>query len=513
MKRSWPLGVYALLLLAFLAGPASAAQPNIVIVITDDQPALDGRLLDWMPNVRSMFRERGVELTDFHSESPLCCPARAGYLTGQHTHNHGVIKNVAGLFVGPDRMTIATQLHGVGYHTMLAGKYLNNWGTCCKGTVPPGWDRFAVFDTDAYYDYSILEDGDPTPERHGHAPSDYSTDVLREKALAQLRSAPRNQPVLLWVAPYGPHSPNRPAPRYASTRCQPPAWAPPSYDEADVSDKPAYVRAAPRLRASAYDLVITCRTLLAVDDLVGALRSELKAESRWRDTLFVFAGDNGMTVGAHRLVGKAAPYATDVPLLLSWPAQLGNRSRRIDARLQNIDLAPTLCEIAGCQLGPYPNGQARPDGVSFAPLLLDSGPAPSRPAVLDEMLVGFKKEGIPRWSAVTTTATSPLAHEGCTSAAGGGCRWHYIEYATGERELYDVSNGPCVAWFEGAAGDPCELDNAVTDPERSDLVSDLRHTLASLRTERGADPTSGSASWPAPFTRPGDAPRPSGGAP
>ena len=79
---------------------------------------------------------------------------------------------------------------------------------------------------------------------------------------------------------------------------------------------------------------------------------------RLDNTLFVYSGDNGMNMGEHRLVNKSAPYVTQIPFLASWPARLGTTPRAVTERVQNIDFAPTICELAGCTLGPFPNGQA-----------------------------------------------------------------------------------------------------------------------------------------------------------
>ncbi len=65
-----------------------------------------------------------MEFTDTHGETPTCAPGRAGLLTGLHTHNHGVYQTDDGTLFQPDE-TIATELQGVGYHTIEVGKYLN----------------------------------------------------------------------------------------------------------------------------------------------------------------------------------------------------------------------------------------------------------------------------------------------------------------------------------------------------------------------------------------------------
>ena len=225
--------------------------------------------------------------------------------------------------------------------------------------------------------------------------------------------------------------------------------------------------------------------LRSVDDLVKSVRDALAARGRLDNTLFIYTSDNGMNEGEHRLGGKGAPYQTQIPFLISWPARLGTSPRTISERLENIDLAPTLCELAGCTMGPYPNGQVRPDGVSFAALLFNSSASIARPFVLEDMPAGGS--GAPPWFAVVSTRFSPLASTGCDAASSRGCRWHYVEYPkTGERELYDVSHGPCWGWSVGRPGDPCELQNLAGNPAYAGLISRLHDELARLKKEKGA---------------------------
>src|SRR5207244_617815 len=162
------------------------------------------------------------------------------------------------------------------------------------------------------------------------------------------------QPVFAWIAPFGPHLPAIPAPRHAHVQCDWGKWRPPNYNEADVSDKPAWVRALPLLKDRADKRVRLCQTLLSVDDLVAAVRAELAREGRLDDTLLFYMGDNGMEEGEHRVKGKDAPYITEIPFYASWPRGLGTSARTVAARVESIDFAPTLCELAACKLGPYP---------------------------------------------------------------------------------------------------------------------------------------------------------------
>lgn len=456
-----------LICVAFVgATTARASAPNIVVILDDDQPYLDGRLIDFMPNVNSIFSQHGTTFTDFHSESPLCCPARAGFLTGQHTHNHGVTENDAHLF-NPS-MSVATQLHAAGYHTLLAGKYMNGFESIL--VTPPGWDDFEAMLKVDYYNYDLYDNG--SIAHYGSAAGDYSTDVIANRAVAALRRSPSDKPVFAWITPIGPHAPNTPAPRYLDYKpCKKvPGWSPPSYNEADVSDKPSYVRTSGLLGPDVFSVKGTCMTLQAVDDLVGSVRDELQREGRLNNTIFIFAGDNGMNSGEHRLKDKQAPYETQIPFFVSWPSLLGSTPRTIDDRIQNIDFAPTACAVAGCSMGPYPNGQQNPDGQSFLNVLLGLSATMNRPYALDEM-PGVKQAGThapPPWEAITTTADFI------------GNQYHYIEYDTGERELYNLT------------ADPWELNNLVNsqngiprDAGNDDILSQLRGELSILSTERG----------------------------
>ena len=336
-------GALSVVLLSVVVVPAAggaAPPPNIVVFMTDDEPAFDGRFTDWMPNRKALFQTQGVTFTDFHSSTPLCCPSRASFLTGQYTHNHGVYANKAALF-NPS-MSLATQLLGVGYQNFLVGKYMNGYGQCnkiiCAPHVPPGWTRFAAFGNPAYYNYDFWVDG--VRRSYGSAPSDYSTDVIRDTTLSFMRGANPSKPMFLWIATNGPYSPATPAPRHAGVNCNPARWTPPSWNEADVSDKPAYVRGQPLMKKAGSNSV-TCRPLLAVDELIGAVRDELSSEGRLANTLFVYGGDNGMSRGEHRLSGKNAPYVTNVPFAMSWTGHIA-AGTKISTRLENIDFAHGL---------------------------------------------------------------------------------------------------------------------------------------------------------------------------
>lgn len=451
-------------------------RPDIVAIVLDDIPPLDGRLWSKLPNIRRTFVQEGVEFTDMHVETPTCTPGRAGFLTGLHTHHHGAYKTDGTLF-NPGE-TIATALQAEGYHTMLVGKYVNLFDRVYP-KLPPGWDEFHGFGGD-YYDYNLYSNG--VQRRYGHRPRDYSTDVIGRLSVRALGRAPKRDPIFAWITPYSVHKPWLVAPRHrASKRCNVKPWRPPGYMERNVRDKPAYIRGREIKSRKGYPVKRICKAMLSTDKLVGDVVRRLRKLGRLDNTILILTADNGMGFGSQRLLHeKKAPYTTQVPLFIRWPRVLGTEPRTIDERVQNIDLAPTLCDIAGCSLGPYPTGQARPDGQSFLRLLTGESRRLARPFVLTSYQeIGHR---VPPYWSVTSTRASGLAGRACAQARQKGCRWMYTEYATGERELYDLSSGPCHAWRRRDKGDPCMLQNRAGAKRLAGIERTLRRELVRLRS-------------------------------
>lgn len=443
------------------SAPPAATSPDIVVLYLDDVDPHDGRL--WndarrTPTLARLFADQGVSFSQAVSETPLCSPGRAATLTGRHTLNHHVDRNVTVPF--DPTTTLGTELQSVGYTTMFVGKYFNE----LRSEVPRrdvedyavGWDDFDVIyeDNGQYLDYDLwTRDG---IVHHGKEASDHSTLVAKRRVTKHLRDAPTDEPVLAFVSLFDLHEPNRPAEKYrGARRCRSiEPWDPPSFDE-DVSDKPAWVQARRRIDSDGWSMETYCEQMLAVDELAGAVVREQGRRGRLDDTLFILTADNGATWGTHRLPQrKGNPYATPVPLVLTWPARWGEEPRTVDELVSDIDLAPTLCAIAGCEMGPFADGQETADGVSLLPLLDGEIGHLERNVVREQSGPGYPWS--PEFWAIRTSDQHPLG------------RWHYIEYETGEVELYH------------SVADPWELGNLAVDPAYVDVKGQL---AAALRVE------------------------------
>jgi N-acetylglucosamine-6-sulfatase len=424
-------------------------QPNIVVILTDDQR---WDTLPYMPTVNSELVEHGVTFSNAFVENPLCCPSRASFLTGLDSHSNGVYANDApygGFSVFDDHATIATSLRGAGYDTLLAGKYLNHYGVTGGTYVPPGWSHWRVFASQAeYYDYDLSIDGTSVGS-YGSAPEDYSTDVIASLADADIRSASAQDPLFLWLAPFAPHGPSTPAPRDDGSLSSIEPWRPPSYNESDMRDKPAYMQSLPSLSVDDEATLDASRedqleSLGAVDDAVGVVTQALAETGRLSDTIIVFASDNGYMWGEHRRIGKIVPYEESVriPLVIRWD-RLATPPTTNKRLVSNVDLAPTLEQAASADVLPA-------DGRSLLPLL--------------------------RRQRVTWRQHLLIEHSGpepqpiyCADRTPSDI---LIHYATGEEEYYRL----------GPKADPFQLINKISKPKFASRIAALRTKLRTMCT-------------------------------
>jgi arylsulfatase A-like enzyme len=454
----WPLAVLALGVL--LDAPARAGlpdpdrRPSIVVILSDDE---DVGSHAYMVKTKALIADQGVTLANYFITYAFCCPSRTTIMRGQYSHNHRVQGNewptggfakFQALMLG--QSTVATWLDAAGYRTGFFGKLMNGYEPELRGPLP-GWDEWhGVGGRFANFGYTLNENGKLVA--YGNRPQDHLTDVLARKAVEVIHRTPADEPLLLYVAPYDPHSPATPAPRHAGKFADLPFPRSPSYDEADVSDKPSHIRHLPRLapwQVEAHERHHRerLRALLAVDDLVESVVGALDETGRLDDTYVIYTSDNGWHMGQHRLfVGKTTAYEEDirVPFAIRGPGIPAGKT--VEQMVLNNDLAPTFAAIAGVAAPSFV------DGRSFLPLLAGGTGKPWRKSFLIE-----------RRELETHEIAGPAIFDAIRTA-----RHTYIEYGTGERELYDLER------------DPFQLDNEVATADPA-LVEALSARLAELK--------------------------------
>lgn len=464
-----------------LSGRATqgADRPNVVLILTDD---LDVGLLRRhgarYPNLAKLAAE-GTTFENSFVTDPLCCPSRATTLRGQYAHNHRILGNRPPLggakkfrTLGHEGSTAATWLREAGYGTMLVGKYMNDYD---GDHVPVGWDGWYAV-SGGHHSHDLNENG---WIHHYDAGRFHLDDVLAEKASTSVRLPPEyGAPFFLWVGTRAPHAPAEPAPRHEGTFPEARLPRSASFDEADVSDKPGWVRDNPRLEGipAMQDLYRDrLRSMLAVDELVGRLMDALRETGELDDTYVFFTSDNGWHAGEHRLsTGKWTAYEEDirVPLIVRGPGV--PEGRTLPHMVLNNDLAPTFADLAGVSTPEFV------DGRSLAPLLGEDPPPVDgwRSAFLVEAATELGPGAIPPLSG------DPLPDywrhvpraEYWGRPGFEAVRTEdrlYVEYGTGEHELYDLK------------GDPHQLDNRYEKADPA-LLRRLRDRLAALRTCSGS---------------------------
>ncbi len=443
------------------------SKPNIIFCLVDDQVISS---LELMPTIKSQLIDKGVIFRNTFCASPLCAPARASILSGQYVHNllphhqkKTTSKNIENsININPGELTgsqenlddqdeqddnsrniyaltfasrngmsrsIATSLKIAGYKNIFLGKYTNSY---YNKKIPPGWDEwYSFWKKPGYYDYKLNENG--TVVTYGKRETDYSTDVLAQKALHFIdRQQTSRVPFFMYLSPNAPHSPRIAAPRHQD-KFEDKEFYIPKYEE-DISDKPQWVhedrKAYPMRRARNEKKIKAIRTakglktLLAVDEMLCSIIKKLEQNGQLENTYIFYIADNGDDYSTHiRASGKLLPYEEGIrtPLIVRGPGIEPGTQR--DELVSTVDLLPTFTALAGTHPPHFT------DGRSLVPLLSNPSSTPSnwRKAVLVESpgkIHWYRKLTVPGYNVLRT----PF--------------FKYIEYETGEKEFYDLGNDP-----------------------------------------------------------------------
>jgi N-acetylglucosamine-6-sulfatase len=503
--RFRPLALLLVSLCAFGAIRAVPAvppvKPNIVVIMTDDQTVEEMRV---MAATKHLIGDAGATFTNSFSSFPLCCPSRSTFLTGRYAHNHGVLENEAptgGYYRLNSKNTLPVWLRASGYRTVHVGKYLNAYGSKDPHEIPPGWSEWhSTVDPYTYQMWGYQMNDDGALHTYGdydvEDPALYQTDVFRDKAVDALhRAAGTNQPFFMTLWFLAPHrevgklseqSGPRPAPRHAGAFATEPLPRPPSFNEADMSDKPLFMRLKPKLDAAAIAGITDhyrneLESLLAVDEAVTAVMNQLSADGELDNTYVIFTSDNGYFHGEHRTpVEKILGYepSARVPLMIRGPGIAPGTV--VPELVGNMDLAPTIVALTGAKPG------LAMDGRSFLPYVHDPALRTRRPVLLEAFMpVGstlqFFQEQLPVMIPVvegTERAAlplqAPLGQAVLPYQAVHTERYVYVEYVTGEHELYDLQV------------DPWQIASKHLDPRYARTQAALAFSLAKLRLCRGS---------------------------
>jgi len=375
MKKSIPTIFITLIMSVVFA----QEKPNFLFVMLDDMApdAIFHDRFDFlkMPNIQRLADE-GAVFENMMVTTSLCSPSRASILTGTYAHVHGVRYNGK-----QDPKATLEQfpqaLQKVGYKTALIGK----WHMAHHAKPRPGFDYWLSFKGQGVYNNPELNENGRTFKEEG-----YITDILTDKTTDFLKEN-QEDPfcVLLWHKAC--HEPFTPAERHKDVFPEGEFKEPESWS-IDLSDRPLWRRRSalygehyknwvnsegkpvpdrilPTPWKSKQEVRLNMlRCLLAVDEGLGKVLDELEAQGKLDNTVIIFMADNGYFFGEHRKGDKRLAYEESirVPFAIRYPAILKGKTR-IEGMVANIDIGPTILELAGAKIPKTMQGE------SFAPVM------------------------------------------------------------------------------------------------------------------------------------------------
>jgi N-acetylglucosamine-6-sulfatase len=440
------------------------ARPNIVFILVDDlrwdELGIAGHPFVKTPNIDRIGQE-GARFRHAFMTTPLCSPSRASFLTGQYAHTHGITDNVDRSAASHKLVTFPRLLHDSGYATAFIGK----WHMGNDETPRPGFDRWVSFKGQGtYLNPDINEDGQSVK------PTGYITDILSGYAVEFIRRR-HDKPFLVYLAHKAIHpevtqnndgSVNLadserflPAERHQHLYADKPLPHRPNYNRAPEG-KPALQRQIGNLpplgtaTATRDEAILgRQRSLLAIEEGVGEILKALKETGQLDNTILIFTSDNGYFYGEHGLsVERRLAYEESIrmPLLVRYPQAIKAGTVR-DELVLNIDLAPTLLELAGVAV---PNAM---QGRSLVPLLKGA-----RHVWRNSFLIEYYSDKVfPRMLQMGYKAVRSQ-------------RWKYIHYLEldGMNELYDLKT------------DPYEMKNLIKEPKAATQLRAMQTELKQL---------------------------------
>lgn len=454
---------------------------NIIFILSDDHRydfmGFTGKL-PWLETpAMDALAEGGAHFPNAFVTTSLCSPSRASILTGQFSHTHKVVDNSA---PAPEDLIYFPQyLQTKGYQTSFFGKWHMGGAT---DDPRPGFDHWESFrGQGAYYNLTLNING----EHESYHDSIYTTDLLTEHAIHWLKNRDTQEPFFMYLSHKAVHGNYIPAKRHLDLYNNVTLELPPSFN---TSSQPVMGKSHPygyqhylgpdkdQIREPETDVDYYgerrmpdwqkmqreswhgvdymyhaqhvnfetlvkryCELILSLDESIGSILEYLDENGLSESTVVIYMGDNGFSFGEHGLIDKRHFYeeSVKVPFLVRCP-EIINRGLVINEMIQNIDVAPTILELAGIE---------KPDqmqGMSIVPLL--TGEATSwRDKIFYEYYWENNYPHTPTMHGIRTDRYKLIRYHGIWDT----------------NEFYDLTE------------DPFEMNNLIASPGHQTLIEEL----------------------------------------
>ena len=421
-------------------------KPNIIFILADNIQSNDFGFRNHpfikTPGLDKLAAE-GIVFENAFNTTPLCSPSRASILTGTYAHNHGIKNNY--IHWTGQKTTFLEHLKIAGYDTAFIGK----WHMPGTGLPEmPFLDLFVSYTyregQGSYVNCPLIVNGRETPPG-----KKYLTEELTDRALAfiekRVSGSGDRKPFCLYLSHRAAHPPFVPPDDIRGMYKNEKIEMPPQVDSW-FSKTNGNVFQGIMMGSYANQYRKYCEVITAMDRQIQRFLSRIDGLGLTQNTIVIFAADNGMMWGEHRSHGIRRPYEESIrlPVVVRCPWLIGDPGGYRSQMVLNLDIAPTLLDIAGL---PLPEDM---DGESVLPYLTDRDKA-GRTAWLLEFWK-YYPENTPGYVGIRSKT-----HK-------------YVEYEKTLRPLlFDLVT------------DPAEHNNLYGTPAGNKLLPELKHQLMELR--------------------------------
>jgi arylsulfatase A-like enzyme len=438
---------FGIILIIDFPGFSQVNRPNIIFILTDDQRwdalGFAGNDLIHTPEMDRLASE-GIFFENAFVTTPICAASRASILTGTYERTHGYTFGQGEIKQPFIDQSYPALMRNSGYHTGFFGKFgVNYSGFEGLFDIGENYDRLDRYKDRRGYFYKTL--GKDTV---------HLTRYTGQKAIEFIRQAPQEKPFMLSLSFSAPHAHDPAEEQYFWEKEFDSLYASQYFPEPPLSDReyfeaqPPYVREGENRNrwywrfdtAEKYQKSMKgyFRMISEIDHEIGLIRGELIKQGKDKNTVIIFMSDNGYFLGERQLAGKWLMYDNSirVPMIIYDPRSA--QSRKVKDMVLNIDIAPTLFDLAGLEI---PKSW---QGLSLAGFLEEKNPDFKRDDFICEHL----------WQVAIIAPSEGLRTKD----------WKYFRYINDPRheELYDLKS------------DPLEKNNLALNPRFQERLFEMR---------------------------------------